>query len=633
MKKLLCILVLAAVMLVAFVALILPRLIPQDSLKGIVISQISAQTGKKLEIAGDFRASLFPTMGFHAEGVKVFAPKGAVHAEELIADIKELDIGIDTLDMIFKKKVSIEAFHLDSAKIFLRVDKNGLGNWEPEYGSGNNPENPEAAKLPPGEKNVFANSIMVEDIKIKDSALSFEDARSGSKHEISELNASMKIASMDAPADISGKAVVNGKDVVFDAVLDTPQSLLLEQDTIIEADVKSEYVTCDMRGVIKGPVFQGEIDMQSPSLVAFSGWLGLTLPDMGKHPLKANINGKFEHTAVLFTMTDTQIGLDGLQAYGSVSVRNEPGELPRVDLDLDTQNLDLTPYAAVPKSIGWMDAHAAEAGWSREPFDFSVLKTLNGSANLRLNGVVFKGLTIGKGLLQAKLERGVLGVDVVDTEVADGKLTAMSKLDTAYNAVTSRILLSGTRLEQLLSPLGYKQLSGAANADISIATQGKNQADWASELKGDGQLQVADGSYTGFDILAIVGNIKSALRLSNQADQKTEFSSLGGSFTIKKGVASNNDLQVKSPLLHVTGKGTVNIAERTLKYRLLPELLANSATPGIPVPLLLQGSWDDHTIMPDAAGVVRGIIESPEMLTKGSLKEKAKSLKGLLQGL
>ena len=61
-------------------------------------------------------------------------------------------------------------------------------------------------------------------------------------------------------------------------------------------------------------------------------------------------------------------------------------------------------------------------------------------------------------------------------------------------------------------------------------------------------------------------------RLADQARaeareaQKTDFSEMTASFNIKNGVAHNEDLDVKSPLFRVAGKGDIDIGNGTLDY-------------------------------------------------------------------
>ena len=80
------------------------------------------------------------------------------------------------------------------------------------------------------------------------------------------------------------------------------------------------------------------------------------------------------------------------------------------------------------------------------------------------------------------------------------------------------------------------------------------------------QRGVGNGSHQS-DVAATV-NERASLRgeQTQKADkaQKTDFSELTATFKIANGVARNNDLSLKSPLLRVGGEGDINIGEDSL---------------------------------------------------------------------
>jgi AsmA protein len=102
------------------------------------------------------------------------------------------------------------------------------------------------------------------------------------------------------------------------------------------------------------------------------------------------------------------------------------------------------------------------------------------------------------------------------------------------------------------------------------------------------------------NFIAMAQNATSALT-GAKADDKTDFGSLTGTFTITNGIMRNNDLQLKSPVAPVTGAGTVNLPERTVDYRVV----------AAGIPILVTGPWDGLHYRPDLAGVLQGIGQQP----------------------
>ncbi|MEI7609444.1 MAG: AsmA-like C-terminal region-containing protein, partial [Rhodospirillaceae bacterium] len=95
--------------------------------------------------------------------------------------------------------------------------------------------------------------------------------------------------------------------------------------------------------------------------------------------------------------------------------------------------------------------------------------------------------------------------------------------------------------------------------------------------------------------------------------QKTEFAELTGSFTINNGVVTNPDLALKSPLLRVSGAGSVNLPRRTVNYRVQPKLVASlqgqggvQNLGGIEVAVIVEGAWDNLSFRPDLESMAKG---------------------------
>jgi AsmA protein len=112
--------------------------------------------------------------------------------------------------------------------------------------------------------------------------------------------------------------------------------------------------------------------------------------------------------------------------------------------------------------------------------------------------------------------------------------------------------------------------------------------------------------------------------------QETDFSELSGTLVIAKGTIKNDDLALKSPLLRVTGKGTVDLPREQVDYLITAAIvgtLKGQHGPGVeelrdvPVPIRIRGTFDDISYTPDL-----------EVLAKRLLQEKgAQELKKRLE--
>ncbi len=84
--------------------------------------------------------------------------------------------------------------------------------------------------------------------------------------------------------------------------------------------------------------------------------------------------------------------------------------------------------------------------------------------------------------------------------------------------------------------------------------------------------------------------------------EKTDFTALGGSFTIREGVVDNQDLSMMSPLLRIRGAGRANLRSETVDYGLKVSVVgslegqggdAASDLRGLTIPLRVKGSLLD----------------------------------------
>jgi AsmA protein len=118
-------------------------------------------------------------------------------------------------------------------------------------------------------------------------------------------------------------------------------------------------------------------------------------------------------------------------------------------------------------------------------------------------------------------------------------------------------------------------------------------------------VHLRDGAIKGINIAEILRKARAALgkRSGEAADSKdkTDFSELSASFTIKNGVAHNDDLDLKSPLLRIGGVGDIDIGRSTISYVVKASVVATSKgqggkeldeLAGLTVPVKLSGSFD-----------------------------------------
>src|SRR5262249_8205732 len=152
-------------------------------------------------------------------------------------------------------------------------------------------------------------------------------------------------------------------------------------------------------------------------------------------------------------------------------------------------------------------------------------------------------------------------VNLSNMALYGGKAKADVSLDDKTNAMALELNLDGIQIEPLMIALtGASKLQGTAAVDVNVTGKNGEQAAMMRSLNGKTSVKLTDGAVKGINIASFLRDAKGAFMLGNSTTEKTDFSELTASLNIVNGVASNDDLLMKSPILRLTGKGSMDLA-------------------------------------------------------------------------
>jgi len=218
-------------------------------------------------------------------------------------------------------------------------------------------------------------------------------------------------------------------------------------------------------------------------------------------------------------------------------------------------------------------------------------------------------IQIGQSALGIQLKDGILTADlsklVLYQGSGHGKLTvdgsgAVPGIDASFN-------LAGVQIEPLLrDAAGFDRVTGNGAFDITVAGHGRSERELVGALNGKGDLNLANGVVKGLNLGDMLKNVTSAFGGSGGGGQ-TDFAKLSGTYTITNGMLKNSDLDLESPLLHVTGAGTADLPHRTVDYRVTPLNAKVGGVSLVGVAVVIAGPWDNLSYRPDlTSGVAQG---------------------------
>lgn len=632
---------LLAVLLV--VALVAPMFISAEYLKAQLSAQVKAATGRDLIIKGDARVSLLPNIAVKVEDVTLGNPAG--FAGEHFITIKSLQTGA-ALKPLLNKELHITGVTIEGASIILEETASGAKNWEfakpaPSAAATSAPEASGNAGGSP------LKQFAIGTVRIKDSAVRYTKA-GAAPVVVEAINLSIDGADGASALKLKGDATLRGEkvSVVLDIASMGDFLAGTVSPTTLGLTLPSGRVNFKGEAAAKGAQYQaqGSFDAAITDVAKLQSWAS------GKEgkaafprsvAISATVKANGEQKSVTLEALDAT--LDTLRATGTLAIAHG-GAVPAISGALTIPQLDLDTItggsAAKVNADGGAPAPAARSdGWSTAPINASGLRAANAKLELAIGQLKSGNIEVADIAATINLAGGKLAVNLAKAALYSGTAKGTVNLDGSGAGVGlgTKLSFTGIQLEPLMMAVsGASKIKGAASLTLDVAGSGAHQRAIISSLSGRMGMNVRDGAVKGINIASFLRSAKQGVKGLIQNDsgaETTDFTELSANFILTNGVASNDDLSMKSPALRLGGKGSVNLPERTVQYRLVPSLVSSiegqgstAAAKGLEVPLIISGPWSQISVTPDFAGMINDAIRNPEAL-KQNLKDIKENLR------
>ena len=260
-------------------------------------------------------------------------------------------------------------------------------------------------------------------------------------------------------------------------------------------------------------------------------------------------------------------------------------------------------------------------GPTSDKIDLSALEGLDVAGTLNIGKLTLLNIKSSQVHADVKVANGRLNVAPLSARLYDGTLNGSLSAQAAENPLfTVKQSLSGVALGPLLRDAAQIDiLEGKGSLNVDLTTRGATMDALKKALSGTAALNVADGAVKGFDIAGTIRGARTKLQMlqGEQVQQtnktlKTDFSEMKATFNIKNGVAHNDDLTMKSPLLRVGGAGDLDIGHDRMNYLLKATVVTSTAgqggkdlaeLSGLTVPVKLTGALDSPQYAIDFGGM------------------------------
>lgn len=441
----------------------------------------------------------------------------------------------------------------------------------------------------------------------------------------------------------------------------------LNKQTLDLQNLSAQGLGLDLRGSLKAtqikeaPKFAGDLKLAPFNLRAFLHQIEHEVPVTAdpKVLTRVGLRSAFSGSQSDVSLKGFALTLDQTQAQGDLAVVGFADPDIQFQIGIDNLNADryLPPAEKEPAGTAAQQpkqkarkgkkarqtAQAARERPARLPM--KALRKLKLKGDLSIGQLVLSGAKMSDIRLSINARNGKLNLNPTEFKLYKGSYKGKLALDASGKQARVQLdtALNGVQAEPLLVDLtGESRVSGIANFQASLHAVGANSNQLKRTLTGQGRFAIDEGIYRGIDIGQTLANLE--IMLESKRAQKvkegkqTRFDQISGTFQVKNGVVTNDDLVLTGEGFRVTGKGVLgNLTTERIKYDLLAKAVERSATRnqsrynlgGYSIPIACDGNFEDPSCDPDygsilvkagikaATGIVGKTLEGAGALPEG----------------
>ncbi|HEY6256946.1 MAG TPA: AsmA family protein [Xanthobacteraceae bacterium] len=573
---------------------ILSLLIPADTVRDQVKTEIRAVTGLDPVLRGDVAVSLFPS------GTVVFdqVALGDNRAGEPAMTVEQLVVRLRFFPLMIGR-IEIADVSLVRPTITISFAPDGSSNWSSHIDM-------LARALRPNPDQSADRMVSFSEIRIGDGKVILRnDAR-----QITETLTNVEFAL--AWPSISKTFAATGRFMWHDEVVEGAFSLSDFVSALVgeRSGLKVRFSGAPVKFAFDGYIshrptlrMEGTLAADGPSLRDTLRWTTHRAPPgggFGRFSLKAQTNvvgGNVE-------LSGLNVELDGNVGEGALTFVTDGRQSVQGTLAAD--GLDLTPYISAIRLLT-----SGDRSWERVPITLDGLNDADVDLRLSAARVTLATARLGRTAVAVNLRDGRFAVTVGESEAFGGVVKGSFGLaqSPAGAALKAQLQFTDVDLDQCLGELfGTRRIEGKGNLGFAVDSKGDSVYGLTKMLNGSASLTSRKGAIAGLNVEQLLKRLaKSPLSGGNELRSgKTPFSLLAASVKIDQGTIKVEDVRIEGPSLRLSLAGSASIPARDLDLNGTASLLAGAASgaaeaapPAFELPFMVRGPWDDPLLLPD----------------------------------
>ncbi|HWA01368.1 MAG TPA: AsmA family protein [Caulobacterales bacterium] len=584
---------------------------PKDAALAEATRHIDAATGRHLVVRGPVSFTLFPALGVSVRQASLSNPPGFGEAPFLSAD--RLVLAVAVLPLL-RGDIQVKRLILDGAELNLVAKADGQANWT----------FPTEETAPQQQSTI--EDLHLDDMRLTHARITFQGADGAPASVLENVNAGVKLASLDQPAQMHAELDYRGERVSIDAELGLPRAVLEQRQTPLSARVASAPLNASLDGAFnaRSGVLGGTLDASGASVRRLMAWIGSPMAEGGGFgPFRLHATMVHEDTKT--TLHQSTIKLDAIEARGDLDLVTDAHGRVSVTGALSSPLLDLNPYLPAPAQgaaqggAGGVDTAAA---WSAAPLDLSGLKAMDAQLTLQAEALKFQRMSFQNVAMNLRILRGVADARLTRIALYGGVGAARLVADGA--SLTPRIAVelnadNVQALPLLSDAIGFDKIEGRGHVQASLGGAGRSQAAIMRALGGTASFTFNDGAWRGVNLAQVARTVQAALTGTRPAagSQSTDFAEMGAHFTLANGIAATQDLRLLNPFVRLEGTGVVDVGAQSLDMRIAPRAVrsaqgqgGDAALQGLGIPFRVHGPWSRVSFEPDLGNTLQAELRN-----------------------
>lgn len=656
---------------------------PNDYRERIALEAEKA-TGRTLVIDGEIALSVFPWIGVEIGQASLGNAPG--FGDTPFASVGVVEVRARLMPLL-RKEIEVDRIVLRDLKLDLVIDEQGKSNWADLAGAGGE-EAPASTGSPAADGGAAVAGLVISGVQIESARVSYADRQAKAEYVVDKLNLKTGEVSpgkrfpMELGFDVavsepqvSGRVDIAG-DVLFDLAGPSAdiEGFTLRFDgtgaglpggkaelglkSKLALDLAAGTASIDgmefsgygvkalgsfaVKNLNSAPAVSGTLEVPSFDPGATMAALGMEAPKVSDSAVlkRVSMKSRVDATATSVALRDLVAVLDDSNLTGEVTVADFAKQALRFDLALDGINIDRYLPPADPEKPASGGGKKDASADSEDIIDPAMLRGLDIIGKLRVGKLVASGMTVTDISIDVRAQNGVVRVSPLSAALYEGRYAGNVTLDGRGQALAVSLdeSLKGVQVGPLLRDLSgaEERLTGNTNLTAKLQLRGNNINAMKRTLGGDVAFSFLNGAVKGINVAQYLRQAQARISgkpapETNEPNQ-TDFSQLTGTVQIANGVARNEDLDVRSPLLRVGGKGSANIPQETIDYTVRASVVASLSgqggdglenLKGVTVPIKVSGTFSNPSFGLDMQNLVSDAVkQQAQEKLKGAVQDK-----------